>query len=115
MSTLQRITALEEIARYTLRGPQSPTCLPNGGQSTTWPYVPPSLLMVPQRTGQSPSHHALWKSECRAKRVVAVIARMGRTRDPGDVRWTHQKSPFSADRLVWSHLVSSEGKLVCIY
>lgn len=59
MSTPQRITALEEMAHYTLRGPQSPTCLPNGGQSTTWPHVPLSRLMVPQRTGQSPSHHAL--------------------------------------------------------
>lgn len=111
MSMLQRMAALEGRARCTLHGPQSPTCLPNGGQSTTSPYVPPSLLRVPQRTGQSPSRHALRKSDCGAKRVVAMLVRMGRARDPGGVSGGHiKRAPFQKSNMfgpIWHPLRES--------
>lgn len=89
-------------------------CLPNGGQATTLPHLPPSLLSVLQSTGQSLTHHALQKTDLRAKRRVDMTARTREGSDPSDVP-AERLSPLSKGHLVQSHLASSEGKLVCIY
>lgn len=52
MSTQRRMTALEERACCSLRGSLSPLCLPNSGQSTTPPRLPPPLFRIPQSTGE---------------------------------------------------------------
>lgn len=62
MSMLQKVTALEEGALCTLAISGLPFCLPNGGQATTPPRLPPSLLSVPQSTGESLAHCVLQKT-----------------------------------------------------